>query len=138
MRRRQKRELTEYMLLFALALYTFMFCNSLQAQGLGVIDDNPNIYGEWVSMDGEHKLYMNYLEEYDMDSFTRISPDGVHTGNFHINGERLWITKEDPKQSYYLEFQLKGLRLIVIKPESDKSEGEAWLFQKISNIQTEY
>mgnify|MGYP001212438399 CR=1 FL=1 len=125
-------------LIAALVLFSIMFCSSAFSQGLGVIDDNPNIYGEWKSMDGEHTLYMNYLEEYDLDNFVRISPDGVHTGTFHIRDKVLLISKEDPKQSYYLEFQLKGLNLIVMKPNSEKSEGQAWFFKKVSNNQTEY
>ena len=60
-------------LIAALVLFSIMFCSSAFGQGLGVIDDNPNIYGEWKSMDGEHTLYMNYLEEYDLDNFVRIS-----------------------------------------------------------------
>jgi hypothetical protein len=35
-------------------------------------------------------------------------------------------------------FYLNGERLIVVKPESDESEGEAWVFLKVSNKQTEY
>ena len=61
MRRKNKKlELTEYMLFFALALYTFMFCNSLSAQEnrVGFDSDNENIYGEWVSMDGDHRLFL--------------------------------------------------------------------------------
>ena len=134
----KKLENIDRFLIAALLLFSIMFCISAFSQGLGVMDDNPNIYGEWKSIDGEHTLYMNYLEEFDLDNFVRISPDGVHTGTFHIDDKVLLISKEDPKQNYKLEFQLKGLVLIVMKPNGEKSEGQAWYFKKVSNIQTQY
>ena len=70
----RKLENIDRFLIAALLLFSIMFCSSAFSQGLGVMDDNPNIYGEWKSMDGEHTLYMNYLEEFDLDNFVRISP----------------------------------------------------------------
>jgi len=134
--RKRKLELTEYMLFFALMLYTFMFCNSLNAQEkrIGMFSPYENIYGEWVSTDGEHKLFLNYTD--DGDTFYRQSPDGVYTGEFKVSDKYLLVTKK--KESYRLQFYLKGIQLIVVKPESETSEGDAWLFQKVSNMQTEY
>ena len=137
MRRKNKKlELTEYMLFFALALYTFMFCNSLSAQEnrVGFDSSNENIYGEWVSMDGDHRLFLNYTD--DGDTFYRESPQGVITGSFRVADKYLMVTKKN--ESYKLLFYLKGVRLIVVKPESETGEGQAWLFQKLSNKQTEY
>jgi len=149
MRRKNKKlKLTEYVLFFALALYTFMFCNSLNAQEKRVGFDslNENIYGEWVSMDGEHKLFLNYTD--NGDTFYRESPQGVVTGKFRVSDKYLMVTKKSKvevdgyvymkDESYKLMFFLKGIRLIVVKPKSEISEGDAWLFQKLSNKQTEY
>ena len=149
MRRRNKKlELTEYMLFFALALYTFMFCNSLSAQEkrVGFDSDNENIYGEWVSMDGDHRLFLNYTDDGDTNYIE--SQQGVITGDFIVSDKYLMVTKQTKEivdgyvyvkdESYKLMFFLKGVRLIVYKPESETSEGTAWLFQKISMKQTEY
>ena len=149
MRRKNKKlELTEYMLFFALALYTFMFCNSLSAQEkrVGFDSDNENIYGEWISMDGDHRLFLNYTD--NGDTFYRESPQGVVTGDFKVSDKYLMVTKQTKEivdgyvyvkdESYKLMFFLKGVRLIVYKPESETSDGQAWLFQKISMKQTEY
>jgi len=149
MRRRNKKlELTEYMLFFALALYTFMFCNSLSAQEkkVGFDSDNENIYGEWISYDGDHQLFLNYTDE--GDTFYRKSPEGIHTGDFRVTDKYLMVTKKTKQmvdgyvyiedESYKLMFYLKGMQLIVYKPESETSEGTAWLFRKVSMKQTEY
>ena len=135
-RRNRKLELTEYMLLFALILYTFMFCNSLNAQEkrMGFDSTNENIYGEWISYDGEHQLFLNYTDR--GDTFYRKSPDGVYTGKFRVSDKYLLVTKK--RESYRLQFYLKGMQLIVVKPESETSEGTAWLFRKVSEMQTEY
>jgi len=147
--RKRKLELTEYMLLFALMLYTFMFCNSINAQDkkrVGFDSSNENIYGEWISMDGEHQLFLNYTD--NGDTFYRKSPQGVITGKFRVSDKYLMVTKKSKveedgyvymkDESYKLMFYLKGIRLIVIKPESETSEGTAWIFNKVSNMQTEY
>ena len=147
--RKRKLELTEYMLLFALMLYTFMFCNSINAQDkkrVGFDSSNENIYGEWISMDGEHKLFLNYTD--NGDTFYRKSPQGIITGKFRVSDKYLMVTKKSKveedgyvymkDESYKLMFYLKGIRLIVIKPESETSEGTAWIFNKVSNMQTEY
>jgi len=147
--KKRKLESIEYMLLFALTLYTFMFCTSLNAQDkkrVGFDSSNENIYGEWISMDGEHKLFLNYTD--NGDTFYRESPQGVITGKFRVSDKYLMVTKKSKEvvdgyvymkdESYKLMFYLKGVRLIVVKPESETSEGDAWLFQKLSNKQTEY
>jgi len=147
--RKRKLELTEYMLLFALMLYTFMFCNSINAQDkkrVGFDSSNENIYGEWISMDGEHQLFLNYTD--NGDTFYRKSPQGIITGKFRVSDKYLMVTKKSKveedgyvymkDESYKLMFYLKGIRLIVIKPESETSEGTAWIFNKVSNMQTEY
>ena len=147
--RKRKLELTEYMLLFALMLYTFMFCNSITAQDkkrVGFDSSNENIYGEWISMDGEHQLFLNYTD--NGDTFYRKSPQGIITGKFRVLDKYLMVTKKSKveedgyvymkDESYKLMFYLKGIRLIVIKPESETSEGTAWLFRKVSMKQTEY
>ena len=132
----KKLESIDKLLLFALVLYTFMFCNSLNAQErrMGFDSTNENIYGEWVSYDGEHQLFLNYTDR--GDTFYRKSPDGVYTGKFKVADQYLLVTKR--RERYKLQFYLRGERLIVVKPESEMSEGTAWLFQKVSNMQTEY
>ena len=53
----RKLESIDKVLLFALMLFTFMLCNSINAQAkIGMDTSNENIYGEWVSYDGEHQL----------------------------------------------------------------------------------
>ena len=133
--RKRKLESIDKLLLFALVLFTFMFCNSLNAQKrVGMDTPYENIYGEWLSHDGDHQLFLNYTD--DGDTFYRKSPEGIHTGDFRVADRFLVVTKK--KESYKLEFYLKGMQLIVVKPESEVSEGEAWLFRKVSEMQTEY
>tara|TARA_R100001591_G_scaffold110143_1_gene120871 strand:- start:101 stop:499 length:399 start_codon:yes stop_codon:yes gene_type:complete len=131
----RKLESIDKLLLFALVLFTFMLFNSVNAQTkIGMDTPNENIYGEWVSYDGEHQLFLNYTDR--GDTFYRKSPDGVYTGKFKVADQYLLVTKR--RERYKLQFYLKGERLIVVKPESEMSEGTAWLFQKVSNMQTEY
>jgi|TARA_B100000035_G_scaffold88767_1_gene74747 hypothetical protein len=133
--RKRKLESIDKLLLFALVLFTFMFCNSLNAQKrVGMDTPYENIYGEWLSHDGDHQLFLNYTD--DGDTFYRKSPEGIHTGDFRVADRFLVVTKK--KESYKLEFYLKGMQLIVVKPESEVSEGDAWLFRKVSEMQTEY
>ena len=71
-----------------------MFCSSLNAQEkrVGFDSDNENIYGEWISMDGDHRLFLNYTD--DGDTFYRKSPQGVITGDFKISDKYLMVTKQ--------------------------------------------
>tara|TARA_B100000795_G_C22544607_1_gene340137 strand:+ start:174 stop:590 length:417 start_codon:yes stop_codon:yes gene_type:complete len=137
----EKFDNMKWFLRIALVFFaTMLFTTAIVSQNRIGNPNNSDIYGEWISSDGEHKLYMNYLVKYDLDNFVRISPDGVHSGTFDIDEKFIIITKgvETGKTLYKLLFYLDGLNLIVIKPESEISEGEAWLFKKISNKQTEY
>jgi hypothetical protein len=132
----KKLELIDKFMIFALIFFSMMFCSSLNAQEkrVGFDSSNENIYGEWVSMDGENRLFLNYTDR--GDTFYRESPQGVITGSFRVADKYLMVTKKN--ESYKLLFYLKGVRLIVVKPESETGEGQAWLFQKLSNKQTEY
>ena len=144
----KKLELIDKFMIVALIFFSMMFCSSLNAQEkrVGFDSSNENIYGEWISMDGEHRLFLNYTD--DGDTFYRKSPQGVITGDFKVSDKYLMVTKQTEEvidgfvyvkeESYKLMFYLKGVRLIVVKPESETSEGDAWLFQKLSNKQTEY
>ena len=144
----KKLELIDKFMIIALIFFSMMFCSSLNAQEkrVGFDSDNENIYGEWISMDGDHRLFLNYTD--DGDTFYRKSPQGVITGDFKISDKYLMVTKQTEEvidgfvyvkeESYKLMFFLKGVRLIVVKPESETSEGQAWLFQKLSMKQTEY
>ena len=144
----KKLELIDKFMIIALIFFSMMFCSSLNAQEkrVGFDSDNENIYGEWVSMDGDHRLFLNYTD--NGDTFYRESPQGVVTGDFKVSDKYLMVTKQTKEivdgyvyvkdESYKLMFFLKGVRLIVYKPESETSDGQAWLFQKISMKQTEY
>ena len=144
----KKLELIDKFMIVALIFFSMMFCSSLNAQEkrVGFDSSNENIYGEWISMDGEHRLFLNYTD--DGDTFYRESPQGVVTGDFKVSDKYLMVTKQTKEivdgyvyvkdESYKLMFFLKGVRLIVYKPESETSDGQAWLFQKISMKQTEY
>ena len=144
----KKLELIDKFMIVALIFFSMMFCSSLNAQEkrVGFDSSNENIYGEWISMDGEHRLFLNYTD--DGDTFYRKSPQGVITGDFKVSDKYLMVTKQTEEvidgyvyvkeESYKLMFFLKGVRLIVVKPESETSEGQAWLFQKLSMKQTEY
>ena len=144
----KKLELIDKFMIIALIFFSMMFCSSLNAQEkrVGFDSDNENIYGEWISMDGDHRLFLNYTD--DGDTFYRESPQGVITGDFKVSDKYLMVTKQTEEvidgfvyvkeESYKLMFFLKGVRLIVVKPESETSEGQAWLFQKLSMKQTEY
>jgi len=135
----KKVDSIKWFLRIALVFFaTMLFTTVVVAQTNRI--GNPNdsdIYGEWVSLDGEHKLYMNYIPHQDPSTFVRISPDGIHSGSFFIQDKYLDITKAGDEW-YRLLFYLDGLKLIVEKPESEISEGEAWIFQKVSNKQTQY
>ena len=144
----KKLELIDKFMIIALIFFSMMFCSSLNAQEkrVGFDSSNENIYGEWISMDGDHRLFLNYTD--NGDTFYRESPQGVITGDFKVSDKYLMVTKKTEEvidgfvyvkeESYKLMFFLKGVRLIVVKPESETSEGQAWLFQKLSMKQTEY
>ena len=133
----KKLDLIDKFMIFALIFFSMMFCSSLNAQEkrVGFETDNEDIYGEWVSMDGDQKLWVNYRLGKN-NTFLRQSPQGPVTGEFRIEDSFIVVTREH--ESYRLMFYLNGVRLIVVKPESDETEGEAWVFQKVSNKQTEY
>jgi len=134
----KKVDSIKWFLRIALVFFaTMLFTTTIVSQNRIGNPNGDDIYGEWISADGEHKLYMNYLYMYDLDNFVRISPDGVHSGTFDVD-EKFIIIEKSNKESYKLLFYLNGSRLIVTKPESETSEGEVWLFQKLSNKQTEY
>jgi len=106
-----------------------------QEKRIGLGTDNENIYGTWQSWDGEDILYMNYSEE--VDTFYRISKNSttgesyVSLGKFTLEEKYIYVQKEDDE--YRLLFYLKGMQLIVMKPDSVKGPGQAWLFTKVSN-----
>lgn len=115
-----------------LIIVMLLVCSAIQAQEVVYADD---IYGEWISWDGEQTLYMNYVK--GGNTFLRQSPTGPITGKFSIEDNYLVVKKK--KSKYKLMFKLKGIQLIVVKPVSENlGDGEAWLFTKISNNQTEY
>tara|TARA_R100000544_G_scaffold29526_1_gene15868 strand:- start:499 stop:900 length:402 start_codon:yes stop_codon:yes gene_type:complete len=132
----KNKEWENKLLYIILTLLLLMWGMALNAQENRV--GNPNgddIYGTWVSMDGEQKLWVNYRLDKG-DTFIRQSPEGIVTGEFRIEDKFIVVTRKH--EAYKLMFFLKGVRLIVVKPESDTTDGDAWLFQKISNEQTEY
>ena len=106
-----------------------------QEKRIGLGTDNENIYGTWQSWDGEDILYMNYSEE--VDTFYRISKNSttgesyVSLGKFTLEEKYIYVQKEDDE--YRLLFYLKGMQLIVMKPDSVKGPGQAWLFTKVSD-----
>ena len=132
----KNKEWENKLLYIILTLLLLMWGMVLSAQEKRV--GNPNdsdIYGEWVSMDGDQKLWVNYRLGKN-NTFLRQSPQGPVTGEFRIEDKFIVVTREH--EAYRLMFYLNGVRLIVVKPESDETEGEAWVFQKVSNKQTEY
>tara|TARA_Y100001972_G_C7584547_1_gene293113 strand:+ start:235 stop:654 length:420 start_codon:yes stop_codon:yes gene_type:complete len=138
---KEKLEPIEKLLVFAIVFFvliaTATTCNAQSAYSyrLGIAEtETVDLYGEWISMDGEHTLYLNYTD--DGDTFYRVSPTGSVYGEFKVSDQYFLVTKE--KESYKLLFYLKGINLIVMKPKSETSEGDAWLFSKRSNIQYEY
>ena len=63
----KKLELIDKFMIIALIFFSMMFCSSLNAQEkrVGFDSDNENIYGEWISMDGDHRLFLNYTDNGD-------------------------------------------------------------------------
>jgi len=126
-------------LIFAIIFFSTMFfatrCNAqtTAVSTLGYASSNENIYGTWSSWDGTTILYMDYQDE--GDTFTRISklPEGqeVASGEFVIEKQYLYVQKENDE--YRLMFYLKGTQMIVMKPDSAKGAGQAWLFTKVSD-----
>ena len=131
----KKLELIDKFMLIALIFFSMMFCATSFAQEkrIGLGSDNENIYGTWQSWDGNDILYMNYSEE--VDTFYRISKTEngkeVALGKFTLEEKYIYVQKEDDE--YRLLFYLKGMQLIVMKPDSVKGPGQAWLFTKVSN-----
>tara|TARA_B100001564_G_C20661375_1_gene681699 strand:- start:2249 stop:2665 length:417 start_codon:yes stop_codon:yes gene_type:complete len=119
-----------FIILLLLVTSTFSIAQEKRA---GMATSNENIYGTWQSWDGTSLLYMNY--EGDIDTFYRMSSteDGkeVAEGKFTVEDKFLYVEKVN--ESYNLLFYLKGMQLIVMKPDSAKGPGEAWLFQKVSD-----
>jgi len=116
-----------------LTLFTLFVFVTQQAQTAGMASSNENIYGTWQSWDGTSILYMNYSDE--GDTFYRMSDveDGreVAEGKFTIEDKFLFVEKVN--ENYKLLFYLKGMQLIVMKPDSAGGVGQAWLFQKVSD-----
>jgi hypothetical protein len=76
---------------------------------------------------------MNYGDS--ADTFVRVShtEDGkeTSTGRFTIEEEYLYVQKEN--EEYRLMFFLKGMQMVVMKPDSAGGAGQAWLFRKVSD-----
>ena len=119
-----------FIILLLLVTSTFTMA---QEKRIGLGTDNENIYGTWQSWDGNDILYMNYSEE--VDTFYRISQTEngkqVALGKFTLEEKYIYVQKEDDE--YRLLFYLKGMQLIVMKPDSVKGPGQAWLFTKVSD-----
>lgn len=119
-----------FIILLLLVTSTFTMA---QEKRIGLGTDNENIYGTWQSWDGNDILYMNYSEE--VDTFYRISKTEngkeVALGKFTLEEKYIYVQKEDDE--YRLLFYLKGMQLIVMKPDSVKGPGQAWLFTKVSD-----
>ena len=136
----KKFDLIDKFAIIALLFFTLMFCATTYSQEkrIGFGTDNENIYGTWQSWDGSSVLYMNYSE--DKDTFYRMSdtPDGreVAKGNFTLEEKYIYVQKEN--EEYRLLFYLKGMQLIVMKPDSVSGYGEAWLFTKVSDYGLSY
>ena len=133
----RKLQLIDYVLLFALTLFTLMFTTSAFGQDtkrIGLATVGEDIYGTYKSFDGTQVLYMNF-EEDGTDTFLRqsLTPTGTvsTTGKFTIEEKHLYVEKVN--ESYRLLFYLKGIQLIVHKPDSVKGAGDAWLFTKVSS-----
>ena len=111
----------------------FSLGNFSQNNVTGFYSSNENIYGTWSAWDGSTTLYMNYNDS--GDTFYRISNiDGkreVATGKFTIKGKYLYVEKEN--EDYNLSFFLKGMQMVVMKPESAGGPAQAWLFRKVSD-----
>ena len=131
----KKFDLIDKFAIIALLFFTLMFCATTYSQEkrIGLGTDNENIYGTWQSWDGNDILYMNYSEE--VDTFYRISKTEngkeVALGKFTLEEKYIYVQKEDDE--YRLLFYLKGMQLIVMKPDSVKGPGQAWLFTKVSD-----
>jgi len=118
------------LVLISILLFNFSFS---QEKRTGMASSNENIYGTWQSWDGSDILYMNYSDE--VDTFYRISntENGkeVAIGKFTLEEKYIYVQKEN--EEYRLLFYLKGMQLIVMKPNSVKGPGQAWLFTKVSD-----
>lgn len=119
-------------LLLLVVCVFFTYTTFGQPPKMGFQSSNENIYGTWSSWDGSSILYMNYGET---DTFIRIShtEDGKETatGKFTIEEEYLYVQKEN--EEYRLMFFLKGMQMVVMKPDSAGGAGQAWLFTKVSD-----
>ena len=130
-----KFELVDYFMVFAIVFFLLIGTLNVFAQDkrIGFASGNENIYGTWQSWDGSDILYMNYSEE--VDTFYRISQTEngkqVALGKFTLEEKYIYVQKEDDE--YRLLFYLKGMQLIVMKPDSVKGPGQAWLFTKVSD-----
>jgi hypothetical protein len=91
-----------------------------------------DIYGTWQSYDGNQILQMKYLDGKAPNEFVRYDGLGNYvSGNFYLEEKYIYVQKIDEK--YRLLFYLKGLQLIVSKPDSEGGPGKAWIFTKVSN-----
>ena len=133
----KKLDLLDKLALTALLFFTFMFFATAQEQRIGLGSENENIYGTWQAWDGT-VLYMNYSE--DGDTFLRQSDNEygkeVARGNFTLEEKYIYVQKENDE--YRLMFYLKGMQLIVTKPDSAGGPGQAWLFSKVSDYGLSY
>tara|TARA_B100001778_G_C18459755_1_gene570598 strand:- start:324 stop:695 length:372 start_codon:yes stop_codon:yes gene_type:complete len=112
-----------------LLLFLVSFILVGQDRKVGFATDLEDIYGTFRNFDGTQTLQMYYSEE--GDSFKRVSNKVTVEGKFTIEGKYLYVQKFNDE--YRLLFFLKGIQLIVMKPDSEGGPGEAWLFTKISS-----
>lgn len=109
-------------------LLTTVFISQSFSQDLAT--EGEDIYGTYKSYDGGEILQMIYTHK-GPSKFLRTFDGGSATGTFELQGKYIYVQKEN--ESYKLFFYLKGLQLVVTKPDSVKGPGQAWLFTKISN-----
>ena len=117
-------------LLVIIALLAFMYSTTCYSQErkIGFATPTEDIYGTFVSFDNEQILYMYFSDK--GDTFKRKSGDIIVEGSFTVEDDYLYVQKYN--EEYRLLFFLKGIHLIVMKPENE-GPGQAWLFTKRSS-----
>ena len=117
-------------ILVIIACLAFVYSTSSYSQErkLGYATPTEDIYGTFVSFDNEQILYMYFSDE--GDTFKRKSGDIIVEGSFTVEDDYLYVQKYN--EEYRLLFFLKGIHLIVMKPENE-GPGQAWLFTKRSS-----
>ena len=109
------------LILLLTLLFTFITTNAQSSNDL-----NPNLYGIWINIDGEH-LIIRYDNTFERRTKTKVLAAGYITSK----NNQLHIIRVDKPDEYNLIFFINYETFAVTKPRNSDT---AWLFTKVQDL----